>query len=697
MRSIILLFFFLRTATGLFAQSIVPLSDTVNWYAFGHHTAYFRDPGSLRVEQILQPEFQSKFKQYEQEVPNFGSTSDAVWFRFTVSNHTDKDFYLHIGSAFIDSIALYTIRDNKVAAVQLTGDDYVFKQRAVAVNTFLFPLNVAKNGQGEYLLRIKTMQPFFFPLRVGTLQAFMEDTHILDLIQGIYTGVMMLIFFYNLFLYFSTREKIYLYYVAYVLSITWFMSSVFQYVFEFIWPNFPILNQYAVAVSGLTILTATLFTREFLHTSQLAPRAHRFSIVFICWGILAFLLVFTPFKITALSLAQAGIVLMAIYFLVAGVIVYRKGYEPAKFYLVAWIFLIVGFIAAILEALNVLPVMYYINSMQIGSAIEVTLLSLALADRINMYKKQREEAHANTLRLAHEKSELILEQNMMLEQKVAERTVALTQSLNDLKVTQAQLIQSEKMASLGELTSGIAHEIQNPLNFITNFSEVNMELLDEITADLNGETPDEIKSYLTDIRDNSDRIIFHGERADAIVKGMLQHSRTNTNERELTDINALCDEYLRLSYHGLRAKDKTFASDFKTYFDESIGEIKVIPQDIGRVLLNLYNNAFFAVKPSLQPASNEAFKPLVTVKTNRIKLPSGESMIEISVSDNGIGVPQHIVDKIFQPFFTTKPTGQGTGLGLSISYDIIKSHGGQLKVETQEGKGTTFIIQLPEK
>lgn len=394
-------------------------------------------------------------------------------------------------------------------------------------------------------------------------------------------------------------------------------------------------------------------------------------------------------------LAQSGIMLMAIYFLVTGVIVYRNGYNPAKFYLVAWSFLITGFIAAILESLNILPVMYYINSMQIGSAIEVTLLSLALADRINIYKKQREEAHAKALRMAHEQSEFVLQQNIQLEQKVTERTMALTKSLDELKITQAQLIQSEKMASLGELTSGIAHEIQNPLNFINNFSEVNIELLDEMTEEIESNNPEQILILLNDIKENNRRTMFHGKRADDIIKGMLQHSRTNTGKKELTNINALCDEYLRLSYHGFRAKDKSFTCDFKTNFDETIGEINIVPQDIGRVLLNLYNNAFYAVKAPNPARQESKDKPLVQVKTEKVLSVTGNSMVEIIVSDNGTGIPQNIVNKIFQPFFTTKPTGQGTGLGLSLAYDVIKAHNGELKVETQEGKGTTFIIQLP--
>ena len=275
-----------------------------------------------------------------------------------------------------------------------------------------------------------------------------------------------------------------------------------------------------------------------------------------------------------------------------------------------------------------------------------------------------------------------------------EKNSQIEQTLSELKATQKQLIQSEKMASLGELTAGIAHEIQNPLNFVNNFSEVNKEMLEELKAERlkpiaerDGQTESEI---IEDVIANSEKINHHGKRADAIVKGMLQHSRSSTSAKEPTNINALADEYLRLAYHGLRAKDKSFNATLKTDFDESIGSINIIPQDIGRVLLNLINNAFYAVNEKQKTADHGL--PTVSVTTKKV----GDK-IEIFVRDNGNGIPQKVVDKIFQPFFTTKPTGQGTGLGLSLAYDIVKAHGGELKVQTKEGEGTEFIIQLPIK
>ena len=283
--------------------------------------------------------------------------------------------------------------------------------------------------------------------------------------------------------------------------------------------------------------------------------------------------------------------------------------------------------------------------------------------------------------------------------QIATQRNNLEKTLNELKATQAQLIQSEKMASLGELTAGIAHEIQNPLNFVNNFSELNKELLSEMKEEIEKGNLEEVKSLAGNVIANQEKINEHGKRADGILKGMLQHSRSSSGVMEPTDINALCEEYLRLSYHGLRAKDKTFNAipiniGIKTDFDSSVQKMVVVPQDIGRAILNLINNAFYAVaeKKKQIAAGNvdgTSFEPTVSITTTKSK-----NGILISVRDNGNGIPASIKEKIFQPFFTTKPAGQGTGLGLSLTYDIVKAHRGELKMETKEGEGAEFIIEL---
>jgi signal transduction histidine kinase/ketosteroid isomerase-like protein len=309
-----------------------------------------------------------------------------------------------------------------------------------------------------------------------------------------------------------------------------------------------------------------------------------------------------------------------------------------------------------------------------------------------LYVGSNESLHADALQLVHALADAFSVAYARYEDftKLELAKQQIEKTLTDLKQTQTQLIQSEKMASLGELTAGIAHEIQNPLNFVNNFSELNTELIDELRSELAVGNRQSAEEIANDIKSNSEKINHHGKRAGDIVKGMLQHSRSSSGVKEPTDINALADEYLRLAYHGFRAKDKSFNATMQTEFDETIGSINIIPQDIGRVILNLITNAFYAVSTEALAQVDSEYTPTVSVSTKK----SGDKIL-ISVKDNGNGIPDSIKEKIFQPFFTTKPTGQGTGLGLSLSYDIVKAHGGELRVETREGEGSEFIISLP--
>lgn len=341
--------------------------------------------------------------------------------------------------------------------------------------------------------------------------------------------------------------------------------------------------------------------------------------------------------------------------------------------------------------LVVLGILALIFVLSIPVGLSLSLVKEYTRTHRSLLKKitEIEELSARNLAQEQEKQHLLSTQNELLEKQVATRTSELKKSLLSLKAAQAQLVQSEKLASLGELTAGIAHEIQNPLNFVNNFSEVSTELIDEMKEELERGDTEEVKAIAEDLQKNLQKIAHHGKRASSIVKGMLEHSRMGTGERQLTDINALCDEYLRLSYHGMRAKDKSFNAEFELITEPDLPRISVVSQDVGRVLLNLINNAFYAV--NVTRASSPSFKPKVSVLTEK-----SDNQLIIKVKDNGAGMSDKVKAKIFQPFFTTKPTGQGTGLGLSLAYDIItKGHGGKIEVESAEGNGTTFTIRLP--
>ena len=381
-------------------------------------------------------------------------------------------------------------------------------------------------------------------------------------------------------------------------------------------------------------------------------------------------------------------------------------FQPARKLMVGLIpLMILLFLTAWFETL--FPKIYekIDNYFDLAKAIAITWMTAM----IWLASKERKalETEKQKRLVEEERNRRIEEQKLQLESLVALRTNEITRqneeletTLVELQSTQKQLIQAEKMASLGELTAGIAHEIQNPLNFVNNFSEVSVELIAEMKEELKAGNTEAVIEIAEDIEKNLYKISHHGKRADAIVKGMLQHSRSSTGIKEATDLNSLADEYLRLSYHGLRAKDKNFNATMVTHYDENIGLVYIIPQDLGRVFLNLYTNAFYSVTAKKKAAvdSNATYEPTVTVITKLVKNggDEGEDIVWISVKDNGMGIPQKVLDKIYQPFFTTKPSGEGTGLGLSLSYDIIyKGHNGKMTVDTKEGEYAEFIIVLP--
>ncbi len=453
-----------------------------------------------------------------------------------------------------------------------------------------------------------------------------------------------------------------------------------------------------VAKGVTTIVIVMSIVSKILETKTRDPKLH--TLLNFSWLGMMVLTIF---------ITMAGFV--PSYFTITGLMVLyalhrSKGFPPARMLGIAFVPFVIIFVIS--DAFQLITPNFFKDNQEFFENIKG--FSFFWVIGFTIYA-QRQAKRDKVIRDKADQERLISEaKKQELEYQVAERTAELTKqkksleaTLEELKTTQNQLIQAEKMASLGELTAGIAHEIQNPLNFVNNFSEVSVELCQEITEEL--EKPDFDKTYiieiLTDLSQNQQKITHHGQRAASIVRGMLQHSRTSTGQKELTDINALADEYLRLSYHGLRAKDKSFNADFQTDFDENLPKIAVIPQDFGRVLLNIINNAFYAVSSGVSASLNDRneYAPKVTVATSSLPIfGEGRGGVQVRVTDNGKGMSEATKAKIFQPFFTTKPTGQGTGLGLSMSYDIItKGHGGTIEVESVEGEGTTFIIFLPFK
>ncbi len=496
----------------------------------------------------------------------------------------------------------------------------------------------------------------------------------------------------SLIFYFFIREKAYLFFSFYAITLS-------QH-YLILHPDIPFIDLYIrehpdLVMPAFHILTIggfilfAIFGRYFINLQQLSPRTDKiFKWVIGIWILLLVTTLTLLMIMRRPVLMEAHLVfILAFLIFIARISFFKtllvRVYVAGAFWLI--LFTILGMFGDMI--FGELP----FNPWPIGQVGQILIYAAGLAYKVRMNEKAR--AQADLIRLRNVELASLYEQSNQQKQEIEIQKKNVEESLAELKAAQTQLIQNEKMASLGELTAGIAHEIKNPLNFVNNFSEVNTELIDEMKEEVAKGNLEAVKNIADNIKDNQEKITYHGKRADDIVKSMLQHSRSSSGVKEQTDINALTDEYLRLSYHGLRAKDKSFNATMKTDYDSSIGTINIMPQEIGRVILNLLTNAFYAVNEKKKQAG-EGYEPTVTVTTKARRTTAGTTGAIISIRDNGNGIPKKLLDKIFQPFFTTKPTGQGTGLGLSLSYDIVKAHGGEISLDTKEGEYTEFVISL---
>lgn len=659
----ILSIIWLSTLTS-FGQTAILLDDSAELQDIGKQTYYLEDASlGLSIEEIINNNLETPFKSYSQETINFSSTASAYWLKFKVTKTIPGNFFLNVGSAYIDSISLYELDEkNKLISTRHTGDDLPFDTREIEVGNYLFALDFDEGATRTFYLRVKSDQPLFFLLRVGTLSNFVAYEHDLDFLQGIYFGFMLLIFLYNLFLYFSTRERIYLYYIAYVFSITWFMASVFGYFFEYFWPNTPFFNQLVVVSSGLTMITATLFTQKFLNTKKSDTRLHKGSMVFLFIGFLVCLFVLLGYKIEGLKLAQGGLLIMAMYFLIIGIRFKLKGFRPAIYYLFAWGALIIGICFAILESLNLTFVMSYLNAMQIGSALEVLLLSFALGDRINMYKKQKEDAQLEALISAKENERLIQEQNIILEEKVKERTAEVANQ------NEALIILNKEKDMLVNL---VAHDLRTPLHQMKGL----IWLLDipamEVTEDQ--------ETYLYEINNSIDRLTQMTSR-------ILDTHALEKNEikliNEIISLNELIP-YVVQNFH-LTATEKNIK--LLAEVEEGNHSVEVDKNYLIQVLENLLSNAL--------KFSKKGSKVVLHVKSNKGKT-------KVVVEDNGPGISEEDQKKLFGRFqkLSAQPTAgeSSIGLGLSIVKKYVEAMNGEIHCESQLGIGTKFIITFESK
>ena len=652
------------------------------------------------------------------------NTADAkpllhnYWARFELANTAKSEQWVSFESYYWDYVTLY-FRDS-------TG------------NVTMIPFGILSNpNNNKFLARPQTEYDVLanfessgqfrrednINLVMKSALPALESKTFTNYMDGIIFGIMFGLALYNLFLFISLRDMTYFWYTLFILFFAFSFGTLFASAppkwTQFFTPDYPSFAFYLKKIADpISWISYINFVRNFLVTKDRHPVWDKTLKVCIVLLILQLLINLTGLYhftgVTRSIILNIPLVICAILALT----IYFKGYTRARFFLVGQFFLFVGlFITTMhyagLDAIFFLPETEFFNyfrspnSVFACGAVEAIVFSFALADKYNMLQKDIARVKFEKEK---DKQDMLASQNVVLEQQVSEQTKELRQSLENLQTTQDQLIQAEKMAALGTLTAGIAHEIKNPLNFINNFSEINVELVEElITDDTNGSgdgKEDEESQILENLKNNSERINHHGKRMDAIVKGMLQHSRTGSSHYEEVDINALCDESLRMAYHGYRARDKSFDVKYETEFGSNLPRIRVIAQDLGRVILNITNNAFYACAERSRSTVNEKRKALNDKSEGpveyqpEVKLTTTESLqdIIITITDNGPGIPDEMLDKIFQPFFTTKPAGEGTGLGLSLAYDIIsKGHGGELKVRSKEGLGTEFEILLPIK
>jgi signal transduction histidine kinase len=625
-------------------------------------------------------------------LPELTGDNSCYWLKFQVENKDIKPAEWLLSFDNWQYVDFYQADSGETFVKKITGRLVPFLSRNTPLANHCFiRLNLKANQTVNCYVRLRSSgrdeigpeDLSFIIYNSNTVQK--EESSKLNLIY-FFCGIYLVMFLYNLFIYFSTKEKGYLYYLGMLLFLVGAILSNSGYIVQLLkginsfplW--YPLTDLTCSTIFGTLII---LFAKEFLKLRQNLPLLNKaFNVMIGC-----LFLMFIPALWGNLKLANnvssiLGLITVVLI-LSAAIQSYRKKHHSALLFLIAYGVFVAGLAFFLLEEMGFLPVNIVTQfSLEIGSSVEAVIFSFALADRINVLKMQNDESQKRIIEQLNEYNKLQLKLNHELEEKVEQRTL-------ELRLSQKQLLQKEKLAALGELTAGIAHEIQNPLNFVNNFSEVNAELLTELEKEAGDGNFDEVKAIAANIMDNTTKVVYHGKRADSIVKAMLLHSTAGTAKKEMVSINQLADEHLKLSYNGFRAKNKTFQAALKTDYDAGVKEVEVDKQEFGRALMSIFNNAFFFLAEKSR-SIKEGFEPLLSLTTEK-----APNEIRITIRDNGTGIKPNVLSKIFQPFFTTKPTGEGTGLGLSLGYDTIKAHGGEITVNTLEGEFTEFIISLP--
>jgi len=695
--SVIFLFFFSGSSYG--QQAPVIFSNQEESIKIGRSISVLEDKdGKLTVQDVSES---GEFKQSTEENPNLGVSSSTFWIKFSIQNTSpDQQIFLELAAPLTDQAELYAFHEPGSYDTQKISEDEPFSARKYKSRNYLFDIDAPVNATTTYYLKIKSSEQIQLPLTLATSKAIFESTLTSDLISGIYFGIIIIMFFYNLFIYFTVRDTSYLFYVVYIVFIGLTQATLHGFGSKYLWPGSPWLTLHSIfLVPSLTGIVAIIFVNNFLQVKKYAPALIKISYVIgAIYVVGIFLGVLRKYAISY-NIIDFNALLLSIYMLWVAIKIARIGYRPAKFFLMAWTFFLVCVFVFVAKSKNALPYNNFTNSiLELGSAVEVLLLSFALADRINILRREKEESQQKTFETLKENERIVSQQNIILENKVKERTSELETTNKDLKEAQVQLVNAEKMASLGLLTAGIAHEINNPINFvISNVNPLKRDI-GEILEVLNryGEIKDDkglaeklqeiggLKKKLdTDYLIQEIGLLLRGinegaMRTSEIVKGLQNFSRLDEDGLKMANIHTGIDATLLLLNSTFNGKHIKVIKEYGNF-----GEVECYPGKLNQVFMNILNNAIQAIDEGSEK------------KEIKIRTSVDNGTLRISIKDSGPGMNEETKNRIFEPFFTTKNVGEGSGLGLSIVYGIIEKHKGKIEVESAPGKGTEFIILLP--
>lgn len=704
----------LQRKPGLFAVILLLISLVLgaarSWAQDGAVTMNISALEDKNREWSAQQVLSMPFQQETSSTLNYGLTKSAYWLKIKITNNgNDDDLLFKIQNGNMTDATMYDLPLNGNS--RQIGDLIPYSRKEYQTQFPVYRIRLPRGTTGEYLLRLVTNNVMDIPMSAGREVTVLESINKDQLFFGIYFGIIMVMFFYNIFIYLTVRDKNYLYYVMYILAVGLLQASLKGYASKFLWPESTFLKLHTpnilIALSGVFSI---FFVFNFLNVKQFSK-----VLYYILWGtniayFAGITISLTGNFIMAQQMLQGIAGLVALTMMVAGITIYRRGYRPALFFTISWSFFLSGVVTYILKDAGALPFNNFTsNAILIGSSLEVALLSFALADKINTYRKEKEESQAIALEALKENEKIITEQNIVLERRVNERThelnlsnQELNKALKELKEAETQLVESEKMASLGQLTAGIAHEINNPINFVTsNVKPLNRDvhmLLDTVDTieklvyeDISlEEKKRQIEEYKSDIDYDylKDEIgqLLHGigegaSRTAEIVKGLRIFSRLDEDDLKKADINEGLDSTLIIAnnlFSNLIKVEKHYSN---------IPLIECYPGKLNQVFLNMISNAVYAIKKRFDDKEGGT----LTIKTYL----STDNYLAISIADNGTGMDDNTKKKLFEPFFTTKDVGEGTGLGMSIAYNTIIKHNGVIEINSELGKGTEFIIKLP--